>query len=165
MIKIKSLLCFVFSFFLIFSLYGCQDEDFVNSTYKTLAVSQVIYDNTFQVLAEMYKTGQITEETKETAIKYGYVYYESFIITRNALEEYAKEIHKGNEPSEGQRTMLNIFLAETVRKLYSLVELVEMFYGDLPNPELPVSDEVNALIKKEPKQELIEVDIVEEVEE
>jgi len=148
MLKIKNILFSILSLCLIFSLYGCVEEDFIKSTYKTLAVSQVIYDNTFQVLSEMYKTGQITEETKDTAIKYGYVYYESFIITRNALEEYVKEIEKGDNPTEGQKTMLNIFLAETVRKLYSLVELVEMFYGDLPNPELPVSNEVNELLKK-----------------
>ncbi len=134
-------------FLLFFLFIGCQEDDFISSSYKTLAVSNNIYDAIYKSLGEAYKQGLLSEEYKEQAIQKGNMYYNSYMKSARLLYIYA-ELNE-NERTEGMKTTILIAIAQAITEINSLKTYIELILNqDLNLIDIPVSDELQSYLEE-----------------
>ncbi|MFV0420601.1 hypothetical protein [Oleidesulfovibrio sp.] len=74
---------------LLMLLTGCNGDP-ATDTYKTLRIAGVTYDATMQAAGDAYRSGHLTDEQKDTLIKYGTAFYGAWHTAREALEVYVE---------------------------------------------------------------------------
>lgn len=79
---------------LVFSLTYCGSlpktkKDYVNASYRALAVSGNSYDLAMSSIAKLYKEGHIGSKEKESALNMATYYYTAYHAAVEALQAYA----------------------------------------------------------------------------
>ncbi|MGE4471069.1 MAG: hypothetical protein AB7D47_13125 [Desulfovibrio sp.] len=75
-------------------------NDYVTSSYKTLAVMGTAYNSTMSAMAEAYSDGLIDDEAKADIIKAGNIFYASYHTARIALATYAAVIEASDNATD-----------------------------------------------------------------
>lgn len=77
--------------FLSFTAQSCEDKDkgtYIQTVYKTMVTSAVVYDTTMKTIADLYSQGKVSESFKEDSIRYGTAYWQGYHKLQEALEKY-----------------------------------------------------------------------------
>jgi len=69
---------------------GSPGDSYVTASYKTLATAADVYDTGMKTAGALYKKSLISEAQKETIIKAGKKYYDTWQLAQKALVEYKK---------------------------------------------------------------------------
>lgn len=101
-------------------LIGCAyNTSLTNTSYNTLKVSKTTYETTMQIVSDLYKQGNLSEEKKEEIIKVAGKYKKAHNEAVQALKTY-KEL----KDKDSMRTLENkvILTSQSLRKLLHLIE-------------------------------------------
>ena len=129
-------------------LTACEPGTLVDNTYKTLAVSQNVYDLIFKSLGDAYTEGLLSEEHKDLAIQKGNIYYNAYLKSATLLKMYADTAEENR--TEGMKTMLLIATAQAVTEIKSLRKYIETILNtQLDIIDIPIYPELENYMEKQ----------------
>jgi hypothetical protein len=107
-----------------FGLAGCNSEDVIANSYKTLKITADTYDQTMSAAGDLHRRGVIDDEVKADIIDIGNKYRTAHQVAANALESYA--MYERAEDEE----KIDTALAEVSRLVGELVMVVRPYLAE-----------------------------------
>ena len=120
----KKIISLVLSIMVMFSLVACKSDDYVPTTWKTLAITATLYDETMNELGELHSKGKLSDESAYKAISFGKKFTPLYFTAVNALETFAKN------PTEDKLDVVKNAVQSAVDSLDLLMEFAKSFGVD-----------------------------------
>ena len=112
------------SMVMVFVLTACKSDDYVPTTWKTLAITATLYDETMKELGDLHSKGKFSDENAYKAISFGKKFTPLYFTAVNALETFVKN------PTDDKLDIAKNAVQAAVDSLDLLMEFAKSFGVD-----------------------------------
>jgi hypothetical protein len=120
----KNIITLVLSLVFVVVLTACKSDEYVPTTWKTLAITATLYDETMTELGELHTSGKLSDENAKKAISFGKKFTPLYLTAVNALETFIKN------PTDDKLDVAKNAVQSAVDSLDLLIEFAKSFGVD-----------------------------------